>query len=84
VLPAWVQRGAVPGQIAKDVSLFLGWIAKERTKGAVSTGQERGDGGGERHEVGDASGQGKMVTVVAAKQKALRKGMGAGGGAALQ
>lgn len=30
VLPMWVQTLAVPGQIAKDVPLFLGWIAKER------------------------------------------------------
>jgi hypothetical protein len=28
-----VQKGAVPGQIAKDVGLFLGWIAEERVKG---------------------------------------------------
>ncbi|KAK3330377.1 hypothetical protein B0H66DRAFT_59518 [Apodospora peruviana] len=32
VLPRWVQNLALPGQIAKDVSLFLGWIVKERTK----------------------------------------------------
>ncbi|CCC04990.1 hypothetical protein SMACR_04357 [Sordaria macrospora] len=29
-LPGWVQTMAVPGQIAKDVTLFLGWVAKER------------------------------------------------------
>ncbi|POR36430.1 Uncharacterized protein TPAR_03377, partial [Tolypocladium paradoxum] len=34
VLPAWVQRMAVPGQIAKDVDMFLGWIAEERKKTA--------------------------------------------------
>ncbi|KUI67348.1 hypothetical protein VM1G_02731 [Cytospora mali] len=33
VLPMWVQTRAIPGQIAKDVGLFLGWIAKEREKG---------------------------------------------------
>ncbi|KAK0628444.1 hypothetical protein B0T17DRAFT_522716 [Bombardia bombarda] len=32
VLPKWVQAMAVPGQIAKDVYLFLSWIAKEREK----------------------------------------------------
>ena len=32
VLPAWVQKMAVPGAIAKDVNLFLDWIAKERKK----------------------------------------------------
>ncbi|KAM7222324.1 Protein of unknown function (DUF3074) domain containing protein [Rhypophila decipiens] len=32
VLPMFVQNLAVPGQIAKDVPLFLGWIAKERDK----------------------------------------------------
>lgn len=45
VLPAWVQKAAVPGQVAKDVSLFLGWIAKEREKGGVAGEQKRGDGG---------------------------------------
>lgn len=30
VLPMWVQTRAVPGQIAKDVALFLGWIEGER------------------------------------------------------
>lgn len=32
VVPGWVQKVAVPGQIAKDVDLFLSWIAKERSK----------------------------------------------------
>ncbi|KAK3488754.1 uncharacterized protein B0T23DRAFT_406061 [Neurospora hispaniola] len=31
-LPGWVQTMAVPGQIAKDVTLFLEWVAKEREK----------------------------------------------------
>lgn len=30
ILPRWIQNLAVPGQIAKDVPLFLGWIGKER------------------------------------------------------
>lgn len=30
VLPAWVQRLAVPSQVAKDVDMFLKWIATER------------------------------------------------------
>ncbi|TPX14273.1 uncharacterized protein E0L32_000667 [Thyridium curvatum] len=30
VLPQWLQVLAVPGQIAKDVPLFLGWMARER------------------------------------------------------
>ena len=30
VLPHWVQALAVPGQIAKDVPLFLAWTARER------------------------------------------------------
>lgn len=34
VLPAWVQRMAVPAQVAKDVDMFLGWIADERDKGS--------------------------------------------------
>lgn len=32
ILPQWVQKLAVPGQISKDVRLFLGWIAQEREK----------------------------------------------------
>lgn len=43
VLPMWVQTKAVPGQIAKDVGLFLGWIAREREKGKRTS---RGDFGG--------------------------------------
>lgn len=30
VLPAWIQKMAVPGAIAKDVDMFLEWIAGER------------------------------------------------------
>ena len=33
-LPGWMQTMAVPGQIAKDVPLFLSWAAKERKKAA--------------------------------------------------
>ncbi|KAL3306361.1 transcription initiation factor tfiid subunit 7 [Colletotrichum asianum] len=33
VLPAWIQARAVLGVVAKDVALFLGWIAEEREKG---------------------------------------------------
>lgn len=40
VLPAWVQRMAVPGQVAKDVDMFLGWIAEERKKTASKSGGE--------------------------------------------
>lgn len=29
-LPMWLQTRAVPGQIAKDVGLFLGWCARKR------------------------------------------------------
>lgn len=32
VLPMFVQTKAIPGQIAKDVDLFLGWIEGERRK----------------------------------------------------
>ncbi|KAH6674028.1 hypothetical protein F5X68DRAFT_278525 [Plectosphaerella plurivora] len=32
VLPVWVQAKAVTGLIAKDVPMFLGWVAKERAK----------------------------------------------------
>jgi hypothetical protein len=41
VLPMWVQTRAVPGQVAKDVGMFLGWIAKERERGK---GKEKGKG----------------------------------------
>ncbi|KEY71027.1 hypothetical protein S7711_00851 [Stachybotrys chartarum IBT 7711] len=33
-LPPWMQRLAVPGQIAKDVEFFLKWIANQRRGGA--------------------------------------------------
>lgn len=36
VLPMWMQTKAVPGQIAKDVSLFLGWLEGERKKRGAS------------------------------------------------
>ncbi|KAI5466372.1 hypothetical protein BGZ63DRAFT_376061 [Mariannaea sp. PMI_226] len=29
-LPMWMQRMAVPGQIAKDVDMFMDWVAAER------------------------------------------------------
>lgn len=32
ILPMFLQTKAVPGQIAKDVGMFLGWVAKERAK----------------------------------------------------
>ncbi|KAK2065121.1 hypothetical protein LY76DRAFT_586659 [Colletotrichum caudatum] len=46
VLPAWIQAKAVLGVVAKDVALFLGWIAEEREKG-TSVGKwtaVKGDG----------------------------------------
>ncbi|KAL3962126.1 hypothetical protein ACCO45_003649 [Purpureocillium lilacinum] len=43
VLPAWMQKMAVPGQVAKDVDMFLSWIANERTKDKKD--QAEGDGG---------------------------------------
>lgn len=44
VLPMWVQTKAVPGQIAKDVALFLGWIEGERkgTNGQEEEGKKDG------------------------------------------
>ncbi|KAG5939090.1 hypothetical protein E4U59_003329 [Claviceps monticola] len=35
ILPLALQRLAIPGQIAKDVDMFLTWIAEERKKPAV-------------------------------------------------
>lgn len=32
VLPAWVQRMATPGMVAKDVDMFLSWIARQRRR----------------------------------------------------
>ncbi|KHN99881.1 uncharacterized protein MAM_01805 [Metarhizium album ARSEF 1941] len=32
VVPGWIQRRAVPAQIAKDVDMFLAWIAEERKR----------------------------------------------------
>ncbi|KAM0332252.1 hypothetical protein ACHAQA_002528 [Verticillium albo-atrum] len=36
VLPLWVQTKAVVGVVAKDVELFLSWIAERRDKGEVA------------------------------------------------
>ncbi|KAF7545540.1 hypothetical protein G7Z17_g9091 [Cylindrodendrum hubeiense] len=48
VLPAWMQRMAVPGQISKDVNVFMHWIATERQKkdSEILRGLEGGGGGG--------------------------------------
>ncbi|KAB5536449.1 hypothetical protein GE09DRAFT_328051 [Coniochaeta sp. 2T2.1] len=63
VLPAWVQARAVPGQIAKDVGLFLGWVQEERKKrdweGETVVGKKE-----------------KMETSVAREQAALRRQVG--------
>ncbi|KAI0107535.1 hypothetical protein GGR51DRAFT_515921 [Nemania sp. FL0031] len=40
VLPLWIQDLALPGIIWKDVPLFLGWIAKERTKTGAAAASE--------------------------------------------
>lgn len=32
ILPLFLQTKAIPGQIAKDVGMFLGWVNKERAK----------------------------------------------------
>ncbi|KAH6700272.1 hypothetical protein EV126DRAFT_422355 [Verticillium dahliae] len=36
VLPMWVQTRAVVGVVAKDVELFLSWIADRRDKGEAA------------------------------------------------
>ncbi len=49
-LPTWLQALAVPGQIAKDVPLFLAWLARERAgekhPETVGTPASGGDGDG--------------------------------------
>ncbi|KAJ2905129.1 hypothetical protein MKZ38_006375 [Zalerion maritima] len=50
VLPAWVQAKAVPGQIAKDVPLFLGWIARERETPGSGKGNFVGEKGEKRRD----------------------------------
>lgn len=42
-LPSWLQSMAVPGQIAKDVPLFLDWADKQR-KGKAGDGVREQDG----------------------------------------
>ncbi|KOS16828.1 hypothetical protein ESCO_004751 [Escovopsis weberi] len=32
LVPAWVQKMAVPGRVAKDVDMFLEWVDRERKK----------------------------------------------------
>ncbi|KAK7427730.1 hypothetical protein QQZ08_005836 [Neonectria magnoliae] len=57
VLPAWMQRIAVPGQIAKDVDMFLHWVSTEREKkdseilGGYREGVEVGGGAEEQQTV---------------------------------
>ncbi|OLN88761.1 hypothetical protein CCHL11_01937 [Colletotrichum chlorophyti] len=70
ILPAWIQAKAVLGVVAKDVALFLGWIAEEREKG-TSVGKWTAVKGNSGHEVpsikpptaledgGESSGQGR-------------------------
>ncbi|KAH8737066.1 hypothetical protein BGZ61DRAFT_437586 [Ilyonectria robusta] len=58
VLPAWMQRMAVPGQIAKDVDMFMQWVATEREKkGSEILKGLGGGGGGEGEEGGTADEQ---------------------------
>lgn len=40
LLPAWVQRPAMPGAVAKDVDMFLEWAAKQRQEAIRGTDQE--------------------------------------------
>lgn len=40
IVPAWVQKLAVPGQIAKDVDLFMGWLGEQREKWMNVVGSE--------------------------------------------
>lgn len=44
ILPPWVQRMATPGMVAKDVEMFLSWIAKHRKRdknGTMKNGQQQ-------------------------------------------
>lgn len=78
VLPMWVQTRAVPGQIAKDVGLFLAWVKEKREKGKDSE-REGEDGEDGQHKAVDASAHERLEAEEAREQKALRKGMGAAG-----
>jgi hypothetical protein len=53
VLPMWVQAMAVPGQIAKDVPLFLTWVAKERAGAKGSKKEEKSSGKPEKKKKDD-------------------------------
>ena len=46
VLPGWMQRMAVPAAVAKDVDMFLGWIAGERKKTKRADGAKAAAGEG--------------------------------------
>lgn len=46
LLPPWVQRMALPGMIAKDVDMFLGWIATKRQQGLGQDGEQDGGNDG--------------------------------------
>lgn len=55
-LPAWVQNMVMPGPIAKDVDMFLGWIAKQRQ----TEGQFGDQGQGAKDEYGQQQNGGGM------------------------
>jgi hypothetical protein len=46
-LPIALQRGKIPGEIAKDVGLFLGWVGGNRGKKLESRGRGEGEEEGE-------------------------------------
>ncbi|CAM1506783.1 Fc.00g064240.m01.CDS01 [Cosmosporella sp. VM-42] len=51
IVPAWVQRMAVPGQIAKDVDMFLGWIDGERRRKPEQVDDSQANDAGAKREV---------------------------------
>jgi hypothetical protein len=68
LVPLWVQRMATPSHVAKDVELFLGWIAKKRREGdgTVRNGQQSNGGGhknGVKGQNGIDGGERHTVTI---------------------
>ncbi|KAH7022857.1 hypothetical protein EDB80DRAFT_695844 [Ilyonectria destructans] len=59
VLPAWMQRMAVPGQIAKDVDMFTQWVATEREKKDSEILKGLGGRGGEEEGRGGTADEQK-------------------------
>ncbi|KAJ6445902.1 LOW QUALITY PROTEIN: Eburicol 14-alpha-demethylase [Purpureocillium lavendulum] len=77
LLPGWVQKMAVPGQVAKDVDMFLSWIAEERTRNKKTV--ESGGGAGGEVQQSAASSLAETVLTTPSYTAASPSNGGGGG-----